>query len=116
VATILLAEDDPEVRDILADALSYAGHRVTEAPDGEIALQMLTRDEFDLLLTDVRMPGKLNGFALAREARKLRPTIKTVCATGFTNEQMGEGDCDIFLRKPFALQTLIDAVSRALTL
>jgi CheY-like chemotaxis protein len=116
VAKILLAEDDPDVRDILADALRYAGHQVTEAPDGEIALQILTRDAFDVLLTDVRMPGKINGFALAREARKLHPIIKIICATGFTKEHGIEGDCDIVLRKPFALQTLKQALSRVLKL
>jgi CheY-like chemotaxis protein len=111
VATVLLAEDDPEVREILAEALSYAGHQVTKVPDGESALLMLTRAHFDLLLTDVRMPGKLNGFALARETRKLYPGTKIVCATGYATEQASERDCDVLLHKPFSVMSLLKAVT-----
>ena len=80
---ILLVEDDPLVRLALADALYRAGFQVVEAEDGDGAREQLDGpDGFDLLLTDVRMPGAMDGIALAGEARRRDPGIPVVYATG----------------------------------
>src|SRR5262249_41641022 len=64
VAEILLAEDDEAVREFVSRALSYYGHQVTAVPDGGAALEALEKSPYDLMLTDIVMPG-LDGIALA---------------------------------------------------
>jgi CheY-like chemotaxis protein len=104
--TTLLAEDDPDLREVLTDALTEAGHSVTAVTNGEVARLHLEKGAFDLLITDVRMPGSLNGFELARVARKLCPTIKTICVSAYHDEVAQLGDCDAYLSKPFPIHQL----------
>jgi CheY-like chemotaxis protein len=82
--SVLLVEDDPDVRAFFAEVLQdQGGCSVTEVGTGEEALALLRGGaRFDLLFTDVRMPGKLNGFELAGEARRLDARIKICCVTG----------------------------------
>src|SRR3546814_5067484 len=78
-ASILVVEDNAEVRRVVARQLAELGYEVTEAEDGVTALAMLQREQpIDLLFTDVVMPGGMTGVDLAREARKLRPTLQVL--------------------------------------
>jgi CheY-like chemotaxis protein len=115
MARILLAEDDNEVRVVVVDMIALAGHAVTAARNGDAALPLLQQEEFDLLITDVRMPGKLNGFTLAKTARVLHPSIKIICMTGYTDAVETPGTCDDFLRKPFSTNILKPALERLLS-
>ena len=67
-ARILLADDDPDCREMYGEALSYAGHRVITAADGEEALLYATRYPFDLILLDLALP-KLDGYRVLKELR-----------------------------------------------
>jgi CheY-like chemotaxis protein len=81
--TVLVVDDDADVRSTLANILTVAGYKVTTANSGIEALDTLDRQEgIDLLITDVIMPG-LNGFNLARMARNRRPAIRILYLTGW---------------------------------
>jgi len=81
--TVLLVDDDDLVREIASEALSQMGYQVIEASDGEAALRLLNaQPKIRLLFTDVVMPG-MNGFALAHEAKRLRPDLRVVYTSGY---------------------------------
>jgi len=83
-ATVLVVEDDERVREVTADTLRDAGFRVLAAHDGSEALALLRRGEqFDVLFSDIVMPGGLDGVELATAARALRPAMPVLLATGY---------------------------------
>ncbi len=115
MALILLAEDDSSLCVFLAKALEKAGHEVTAAERGDEALRLLEGAEFDLLLTDIVMPG-IDGIELARHAAEQHPHMKIMFITGFAvvalyarNEAPKESKV---LSKPFHLRELVDEVNR----
>jgi CheY-like chemotaxis protein len=114
MARILLVEDDQDVREMLVDSIAHSGHSVTAAQNGDAALVLLDKGEFDLLITDVRMPGAVNGFALASIARRLRPTLRIICATGYADAREEPGTCDLVLRKPFSARKIVDLIAHLL--
>ncbi len=83
---ILLVEDDVAVRRLVEEQLVTLGYRVTTAEDGRTALGILAgKDKFELMLTDLVMPNGVDGLTLAQEARRLRPDLKIVLATGIAD-------------------------------
>ena len=110
--TILVCEDDEQVRAYSADALSELGYRVIEAGDGPAALHIL-RDPartVDLLFTDVVLPGGMTGAVLAREAQQLRPELKVLFTTGYARNAIvhhGRLDPGVeLITKPFTYMDL----------
>ncbi|MCZ7599686.1 MAG: ATP-binding protein [Gammaproteobacteria bacterium] len=82
--TILVAEDDTDVREVVVAQLKDLGYRVITAADGEAALNVLrSGDDVDLLFTDLTMPGGLSGTELVQAARSLRPGLKALLTSGF---------------------------------
>jgi CheY-like chemotaxis protein len=117
-ATILVVEDDDDVRDVAVLGLDDAGYRVLVAADGDLALAMLASDErIDLMFSDVVMPGVLNGFALARRAVALRPSLKVLLTTGYAN-QIAANEALVargeLIPKPYRLGDLIDHIAERL--
>ena len=114
---ILLAEDDNSLRTFLAAALRRAGHDVQDFEDGEGALESLEREVFDLLLTDIVMPG-LDGIELARRGAELDPAMKIVFITGFAAVALSSGSQtpagSKILSKPFHLREIVDEVERVM--
>jgi hemerythrin-like metal-binding protein len=116
---VLLVEDDAQVRRIAVRALQAAGYRAIVASTGREALDLAEREgsEFDLLLTDVIMPG-LNGRELAETLRRRRPNLRVLYMSGYTQDvisQAGVLDSGIeFLPKPFTPELLQESVRRAL--
>jgi PAS domain S-box-containing protein len=114
---ILLVEDDPDVRDLMARRLQLLGYDVTVAEDGHRALGMLPQQrDIDLLLTDIVLPGGLYGDNLAQQARALRPGLKVLFMSGYpktARDRMADDNAAI-LRKPFRNQELAQALHRAL--
>jgi CheY-like chemotaxis protein len=97
-ATILLVDDDPDVRDYAASVLEQLGYGVVRAGDGETALGLLERErDIDLLFTDVVMPG-LNGFEVARIAQDVRPGLPVLFASGYATDLTPAGR---LLKKPY---------------
>ena len=117
VASILIAEDDQAVRDFVSRALTYYGHQVTVVPDGGAALAALSERRFDLMLTDIAMPG-IDGIALALKATKADPQMSVLMMTGFANEGQRahnlEALIDQVISKPFSLKDICAAVDQAL--
>ena len=104
MARILLVEDEFLIRLTLTEVLGDEGFDVTEAEDGEQAVELLHGPEvFDLLMTDVNLPGKLNGWAVADAARKERANLPVVFVSG--GAEPPNGRCasphDVFVQKPY---------------
>ena len=117
MASILVAEDDQAVRDFVSRALAYYGHSVTSVPDGSAALAALAERRFDLMLTDIVMPG-LDGVALAAQATKQDPAMPVLMMTGFASEgqraQASHNAVERVISKPFSLKDICSAVEEAL--
>jgi CheY-like chemotaxis protein len=105
--TILVVEDDDDVRTYSVDILRELGYRVIEAHDGPSALRLLQRQHpVDLLFTDVVLPGGMTGAQVAEQALALRPKLKVLFTTGYArNAIIHHGRLDKGVRlitKPFA--------------
>jgi CheY-like chemotaxis protein len=116
--SVLLVEDDADVRRFTADALTELGHRVKALDNAQSALACLADGEdFDLLLTDVVMPG-MDGRRLADEALRRKPGLKVLFMTGYTpNAIIHNGMLDPgthLLSKPFAVAQLAEKVRTVL--
>ncbi|HSK20896.1 MAG TPA: sigma-54 dependent transcriptional regulator [Longimicrobiales bacterium] len=104
MARILVVDDEEGIREFLADALGDDGHDVTQAADGLAALQRLHERAFDLVITDLRMPGALDGVDILRKAKADQPEIEVVVLTAHGTvdsavEAMKLGAFD-YLQKP----------------
>ncbi len=109
--TVLVVDDEPAVRTLVADVLSDLGYVSVEAADGAAGLKILRSDiRIDLLVTDVGLPGGMNGRQVADAARALRPDLKVLFITGYAETiVMGNGHLDPgmgVLTKPFAMDHL----------
>lgn len=117
--TILLVEDEKNVRDLAVKALQQLGYRVVEASNGHEAISLLAsrREPVDLLVTDVIMPG-LNGGQLYEEISSLRPELKVLYMSGYTDDVLfsyGLTETDThFIRKPFSIKEFASSVRKAL--
>src|SRR5262249_23052998 len=116
---ILVVDDEPQIRDILASALQRDGFRVTSRGCARDALDDLRgEDGVELLLTDLKMPD-MNGLDLIKEARRLDPGIWWVLTTAFASMETAvsalRGGADDYLMKPFGLDDLRRVVDRVLT-
>lgn len=114
---ILLAEDDDALRSYLSAALKRAGHDVRDYDDGEGALKALQMEVFDLLLSDIVMPG-MDGIELARKAAEIDPDMKIVFITGFAAVALSKDNPAPkgarVLSKPFHLRELVTEVERVI--
>jgi signal transduction histidine kinase/ActR/RegA family two-component response regulator len=114
-ARILLVDDDQDVRTVAAAMVEELGYRVEAAESGEQALAMLGRQGFDLLITDVAMPG-MNGVELARRARAIAPEMPVLFASGYADvETFGaELRTEALLKKPYRVADLGTRIGRML--
>lgn len=118
MACILIAEDDLAVQNFVARALTHRGHEVSAVGDGGQALEALERKGFDLLITDIVMPG-LDGIGLALKVAKDFPDLPVLLMTGYSAERqrahnLEELICEV-ITKPFTLQEICEAAEAALT-
>jgi CheY-like chemotaxis protein len=117
--TILLVEDDEDVRDYVQFVLRQAGYRVLAADDGDQGLRVVeTHDaEIHLVLSDIVMPG-MSGPEMAAQARVRRPELKVLHMSGYPGETFTRHNTvvpgTLFLQKPFSVETLTQAVRAAL--
>jgi len=114
-ATILVVEDELLVREMIAEELRDAGFAVLEAGDGEVAAGLLgSAQRIDLLFTDIRLPGALDGWEIARLGRRARSTLPVIYATGYTVDRTAEVEGAIFLHKPYQPSQIIETIRKLL--
>ena len=115
--TVFLVEDEDPVRLFSARALRSKGYKVIEARNGEAALEILSSEQFDLLITDMVMP-KVDGAAVVRAARVEHANVPVICISGYAEESVLKEveaiDNVYFLPKPFSLKQLAGKVKEAL--
>jgi len=115
--TILVADDEPSVREFVLRALTYGGFEVTSVPDGNAALAALAEKPYDLLLTDIVMPD-LDGIALALKVAKDYPATKIVLMSGYANQRQRAHNLDFLaqevISKPFTLDEIVAKVKAVL--
>jgi two-component system cell cycle response regulator CpdR len=114
MAHILLAEDDEALGSFLTKSLKRAGHRVTFARDGLEAYDKLLREKFDLLLTDLAMPG-MDGIDLVKKAREHTTDLPVMFITGFSAVAVEANlNSTEIISKPFHLKELTDRIEKML--
>ena len=96
------------MRDIAQVEFSDAGFRVIEAATGEAALAHLALDAIDLLFTDVRLPGAIDGWRVARRARELHPGLPVIYASGFPGDALDVVPGARFVAKPYRPTAIVD--------
>lgn len=118
--TVLLADDDTAILDILSATLSEAGFRVLKARHSDEALDIsaATKEDISLLVTDVKMDPYMTGYQLAQCLRLMRVEIKVLYISGFVEDEMVRWEVEsgvaTFLQKPFLPSDLVDRVRRIL--
>jgi len=111
---ILLADDQQDVREMTKMMLSMDEHIVTEARNGQEALDLFTQDRFDLVITDYLMPV-MKGDELAKNIKRLAPAEPILMITGSASEFGGiQASADAVLNKPFGFQELRQAIAQVL--
>ncbi|MEP7084143.1 MAG: response regulator [Betaproteobacteria bacterium] len=115
---ILVVEDDPSIQTIVGDALADGGFEVEIAPSGVAALTLLqgNKGQYRALVTDINMPGEVDGWAVAKQAREIDPAFPVIYMTGAAADQWASCGVphSILLTKPFAPAQLVTAVSQLL--
>lgn len=113
VRPVLVVEDEPQMRAMLADNLEFEGYRVTTVTSGDDALREIASQSFALLLVDVMLPG-MNGFDLCRHVRASGSRVPIVLLTARTDEQDRVRGLDLgaddYVSKPFSMQELLARV------
>jgi two-component system, cell cycle response regulator CpdR len=117
MARILIAEDEDALAVFVERALARQGHDVRRVPDGLEAVAALATERFDLLVSDIVMPG-LDGIALALKAGKDHPDMKILLMSGYAEERRRAHNLDALanhvLAKPFTLAQICEAVAKTL--
>ena len=116
-ARILVVDDEPSIRDLLSKTLALAEYEVDLAPDGKTAIERLRIVPYDLLITDLRMPG-IDGLTVIREGRRLRPDLPVIIITGYSTEASAIEAVNLgvsgYLTKPFRVPRVLAAAAKAL--
>lgn len=109
LSSILVVDDDEVLLDMLRNSLSDQGYTCLSASDVRSALEMIKEAPFDILLTDIKMPG-ISGLELTERAKKIRPDMIVIIMTGFIEEFFYENAVEAgavdFIKKPFTLAEL----------
>ena len=116
-ARVLVVDDEATIRDLLSKTLALAEYDVDLAPDGRAALERLRIIPYDLLITDLKMPG-VDGLAVIREARRLKADIPVIIITGFSTEASAIEAVNLgvsgYLTKPFRVPRVLAVAAKAL--
>jgi CheY-like chemotaxis protein len=115
--TILVVDDEPDLVANCARILQRLGHACLRAHTGPDAIALIDREQPDLIVADIRLPGT-DGLAVARHARGRIPPIPVIIMTAYDSPQIRvlarESGADAYLPKPFSNSAFADAVERAL--
>jgi excisionase family DNA binding protein len=116
-ARVLVVDDEVAIRDMLSKALGLADYEVEAAADGRAAIERLRVGSYDLLITDLKMPG-IDGLTVIREAQRLRPDLPVIIITGYSSEAAAIEAIDLgvagYLTKPFRVSKVLALAAKAL--
>jgi CheY-like chemotaxis protein len=110
---ILIAEDEPQVRDSIYMLLTIDDHLVAQAENGAEALALFTKGKFDLVITDFEMPV-MKGNALAAKIKQLAPAQPILMITAYNEKINPDNPVDMIITKPFTFDDLRDAIAKML--
>lgn len=113
---ILIVDDEPDLREVLSARFEMEGCEVSIAENGQAALALMKIDHFDVVISDIRMPGG-NGLDLLKAIQTKRPTPAVILISGFSDIDESEilkNGASAILVKPFDLEDLVHAICRAL--
>jgi CheY-like chemotaxis protein len=113
--TVLLAEDDPFLREAIGSGLQACGFTVMEAVTGDHALPVLETGGIDVLVTDISMPGELDGWSLAERALDIHPDIAVVYMSSGPEIAARRIARSLFLRKPFHPDAIVSAIRKVVS-
>ena len=118
MAKLLLIEDEPGVQEYFKAVVSRMGHELVTADNGPAGLKALEESAFDVVMTDLNMPGEPNGMALVRKLRELYPSTPVVVVSGYPTkerlDQCSELGIEDFLTKPFEMTFFSAVITRLL--
>ncbi len=115
MARLLLVEDEFLIRLTLSEILTDDGFEVVEAADGDAALALLEQqDDIAMMLTDIQLPGSLDGAALAEKVRLTRPGLPVIFMSGRSQTRISRNPLDTFVSKPYSPAALSATVRRIL--
>ncbi|MFZ0558537.1 MAG: response regulator [Methylovirgula sp.] len=106
---VLVVEDDPLVRDVIVEMLKEAGFAVSAAAGAEEALRVLDKKRIDAVVTDIDMPGELDGVGLAQCIGQRKPEVGVILISGGPPRTLPPGT--LFLAKPFTARCLLQSVT-----
>jgi len=116
-ARILVIDDEESVRSVLSRILTRVKYQVNVAESGEEGIRLFREKEYDMVLTDLGMPG-MSGWDVCREVKKIRPRIPVGLITGWGNEvgeeKMKEVDLDFLISKPFDFNQILSTVAKTM--
>jgi len=114
---VLVADDEASIRELLSKTLALADYDVDVAHDGRSALERMRTTQYDLLITDLKMPG-VDGLSVIREARRYRPDLPIIIITGFSSEASAIEALNLgvsgYLTKPFRVPKVLATAAKAL--
>ena len=114
---ILVVDDEQGVRDLLAKSLTMADYDVDSVGDGPSAIDRIRASQYDLLITDLKMPG-MDGLSVIREAHRVAPDLPVIVITGYSTEASAIEAINLgvsgYITKPFRLPRILQATARAL--
>lgn len=114
---VLVVDDEASIRDLLSKTLALADYEVDVAPDGQAALDRMRLSPYNLLITDLKMPG-MDGMSMISEARRLDAELPIIIITGFSTEASAIEAVNTgvsgYLTKPFKVPKVLEAAAKAL--
>jgi CheY-like chemotaxis protein len=110
---VLLVEDEAMLRDLVVEEFEERDIDVLAVDNGEAALSLLNSDQpIDVLFTDIRLPGSINGWKLAERARAARPDIRVIYATGYPTDPKVQLPNTVYISKPYRASLIAEQVRR----
>ena len=112
---ILIVDDEKEMRETSSQIFKSEGYEADTASDAEIAISKVKNNNYDFLLVDLVLPGRMNGIDIIRQVRKAFPHIKIIAYSGFSGIDIAEkvirAGANNFITKPFKRQEIISIVN-----
>jgi CheY-like chemotaxis protein len=110
--SVLVVEDEPGLRELMVEELVDAGFEVVDAEIGHAAIAIIDSGRpIDVLFTDIRLPGVLDGWQIAQHAREVYPDIHVIYASGYSGDLSAQVPNSLYVRKPYLPAAIIAEIT-----